>query len=128
MSTADNTYRYGRVIQRFSNQGSNSRDKIIRVMEWMAFSYRALKIYEVQDGIIFRPGSTKLDEKTTLMSSNVWELCKPLIEEGPNGTLCFVHFSAKEYVTTLGLGQGICEALGGLTNSDLSSITRAGHF
>ena len=91
-------YRYGQVVRRFSAHGNNTRDKIVRMMEWMAFSYRALKIYEIQDGIVFRHGTTRLDESTKLLSDDIWELCKPMIEEGPDGTLCFVHFSAKEYV------------------------------
>jgi hypothetical protein len=34
----------------------------------------------------------------TQVSKNVFDLYKPLVEDGPNGPIRFVHFSVKEYV------------------------------
>lgn len=68
----------------------------IRILEWLACSYRVLKVYEVIDGIVLQPGSTTLDNRTQLRR-DVLDLCKPLIEDGPSNTVDFVHFSAKEY-------------------------------
>ena len=78
----------------------HSRDKAIRILEWMACSCRTLKIWEIQDGIVFKPGSTTLNEMTKL-AKDILDLCKPIIEEGPGNTVDFVHFSAKEYVPHL---------------------------
>jgi hypothetical protein len=32
----------------------------------------------------------------TRMQGQILDLCRPLIEDGPNDTVDFVHFSAKE--------------------------------
>ena len=74
---------------------SASREKAVRVLEWIACSYRILKAHEILDGIVFK-GSASLTDRTKLNRS-ILDLCKPLIEEGPGDTIDFVHFSAKEY-------------------------------
>lgn len=77
-----------------------NRQLAIHILEWMACACRTLKFYELQDGILFQPGSPGLSEETKLTRS-ILDLCKPLIEEGPNHTVDFVHYSAKEYDITL---------------------------
>lgn len=90
--------RYGRILKSIMTElSAHSRDKAIRILEWMACSCRTLKIWEIQDGIVFQPGCTILNE-TTKLAKSILELCKPIIEEGPGNTVDFVHFSAKEYV------------------------------
>ncbi len=93
--------RYGRIIDRITkNHSAHSRHKAIRILEWMACSFRTMKIYELQDGIVFETENTVLNDRTKLTRS-VLELCKPIIEEGPGDTVEFVHFSAKECVSVL---------------------------
>ena len=70
-------------------------EKARRILEWLACSCRLMKIHEVQDGIAFHADNQVLDDDTKL-SPAVLDLCKPLIEEGPNKTIDFVHYSAKE--------------------------------
>jgi hypothetical protein len=90
---------YGRILDRIQLTYSEySRHKAVRILEWMACSYRPLKIHEVQDGILFEPGVVFLNEATKLKRS-VLEVCKPIIEEGVGNTVSFVHFSAKESVS-----------------------------
>jgi len=72
------------------------RDQAIRIMEWIASSYRPVKVYEVQDGVSLRPGQTTLDEKTKVASS-VIDVCRPLIQVGRDGAIKFVHFSVRGY-------------------------------
>ena len=69
--------------------------KATRILEWLACSCRLMKMHEVQDGIAFHADNLILDDDTKL-SPAVLDLCKPLIEEGPNKTIDFVHYSAKE--------------------------------
>ena len=64
----------------------------------MACSFRPLKAWELQDGIVFRPGTDNVLNDTTKLQRSILEVCKPIIEEGPGNTVDFVHFSAKEYV------------------------------
>jgi len=70
----------------------------IRILEWMACSYRPLRAHEILDGIAFKPGRTFLDARTKV-HRDVLDLCRPLIEDGPSDTIDFVHFSAKRYET-----------------------------
>lgn len=69
--------------------------RALKILEWLACSFRPLKVYEIQDGITFGPENTFLTDETKLKPGFV-DLCKPLIEEGPGGTVDFVHYSAKE--------------------------------
>lgn len=64
----------------------------------MACSFRSLKAWEIQDGIVYQAGVNDTLDGTTKLPKTVLELCKPMIEEGPGNTVDFVHFSAKEYV------------------------------
>jgi hypothetical protein len=84
-------------LDRIADQNSHQRAKAMKILEWIACSYRPLKTYEVQDGIFFEPGRTDLNENTKL-SISVLDLCRPLVEEGPRHIVNFVHFSAKESV------------------------------
>lgn len=70
-------------------------NRALKILEWLACSFRPLKVFEIQDGITFGPDNTVLSDETKLKSGFV-DLCKPLIEEGPGGTVDFVHYSAKE--------------------------------
>jgi hypothetical protein len=83
-------------LERIRDQYSEySRHKAIRILEWMACSFRPLKVHEIQDGIFFEPDNMELNQETKLHPS-VIEVCKPIIQIGVNKTLAFVHFSAKE--------------------------------
>jgi hypothetical protein len=85
-------------LERINNLKEHSRRTSIRILKWMACSFRTLKPYELQDGIVFSPGNTVLNDATKL-SIDILDLCKPLIERGLSNTIDFVHFSAKEYVS-----------------------------
>jgi hypothetical protein len=90
-------FRYARILRHIEKNGNRyASQKAIRILEWMACSQRTLKKYEIQDGIVFSPENGVLDETTKLLPS-IFELCKPMVEEGPGNTVDFVHYSAKEY-------------------------------
>ncbi|PQE33310.1 hypothetical protein CJF32_00003809 [Rutstroemia sp. NJR-2017a WRK4] len=93
---ASGSANYGMKIRK--NSTTYQRIKRIQpsILKWMACSYRKLKPFELQDGLAFHTGNTVLDD-TTKLSIRVLDQCKPLIEQGPSGTLNFVHFSAKDY-------------------------------
>jgi hypothetical protein len=68
----------------------------LRVLGWLACSFRPLKIYEIQDGVTLHPANTILSDETK-PDKTIVDLCKPLIEEDLQGnTVDFVHYSAKE--------------------------------
>ncbi|CAG8975822.1 hypothetical protein HYALB_00009402 [Hymenoscyphus albidus] len=90
---------YGRILDRIMDPTNppNARNMAIRILGWMACSYRALKSYELLDGIAFDATNTILNSKTRIRR-DILDLCRPLIEDSPTGTIDFVHFSAKEYI------------------------------
>ncbi|KAF8865135.1 hypothetical protein BDZ45DRAFT_474377 [Acephala macrosclerotiorum] len=95
---------YGRILKRImAEHGPTS--PAIRILHWMACCYRPLKIFEILDGISLRPNCTTLNRKTR-MHKKVLDLCRPLVEDGPSGTLEFVHFSAKAYLLHEPIQQG----------------------
>ncbi|OCL02271.1 hypothetical protein AOQ84DRAFT_382837 [Glonium stellatum] len=69
----------------------------VRVLEWVAMAKRRLKKFELLDGISLHEGNGLLNEDTRLWES-VIDICKPLIEEGPGGTIVFVNFTVREYL------------------------------
>jgi hypothetical protein len=74
--------------------GSNS-DRASRIFQWLACSQRPLKKFEVQYAVTVHPDNTRIDENTRV-SEHVFELCKPLVEDGPNDVIRFVHVSVKQ--------------------------------
>jgi hypothetical protein len=88
--------RYGRILERIKTYPDPiQRDYAVRILHWLACSFRLLKCHEVQDGIVFRNNECVLEHATRL-SKEVLDLCKPIIEETDRSVIDFVHFSAKE--------------------------------
>ena len=58
---------------------------------------RPLRVREIEDGIAFRPGCAKPSMENRICRS-IFDLCGPMIEELPDGSVDTVHFSAKECV------------------------------
>lgn len=91
-----NIYRYGRILDRGIYELSERESTwALRILEWLACSFRPLKLYEIQDGITFHINNNTLSDETKLKPGFV-DICKPLIEEAPGNTIEFVHYSAKE--------------------------------
>jgi hypothetical protein len=71
------------------------REKATRILEWIAFAKRPLKRAELLDAVSLHRGNSQLNEETRLWEQ-VIELCKPLVEDGPNETIVFIHFTVPE--------------------------------
>ncbi|KAF2493309.1 hypothetical protein BU16DRAFT_563472 [Lophium mytilinum] len=87
---------YERIILRIKSFSPQNYDKAVRILEWITFAKRAPKKYEVQDAVALTASNTILSEKTKLPET-VLQLCRPLIEDGPDNTIVFVHFTVHEY-------------------------------
>ena len=72
-----------------------NRDRASRIFQWLTCSQRPLKKFEVQDAVTLYPDNARISESTRV-TEHVFELCKPLVESGPNGVIRFVHVSVKE--------------------------------
>ena len=107
----------------------HTSQKAIRILEWTACSYRTLKLYEIQDGVVFTRENHELNVNTK-QSVSIIELCKPLLEEGPGSTVEFVHYSAKEYPSyRIGTSRLSADKLQGIyyiKSADRSRMNKAG--
>jgi hypothetical protein len=98
-TTFANRYsRYDRILNHIRQQmDAQDREKATRILKWMALAERPLKKFELLDGITLHCGNSQLNEKTRLWEQ-VIDLCKPFVEDGPNGTIMFIHFTVREQV------------------------------
>ena len=72
-----------------------SSQNAMSILQWMACSFRPLKAFEIQDGLVFQAADSVLSNETKA-SRNLLELCKTIGEKGLGTTVEFVPFSAKE--------------------------------
>src|SRR5437762_1096093 len=87
---------YRRILEEMKERSSsNEYDKSLRVLSWMSCSKIPLKAHELEWGTALHAGNTAISRETRPLR-NVVETCKPLIEDGPNKTVIFVHSSVKE--------------------------------
>ncbi|KAH9216233.1 hypothetical protein DL95DRAFT_522785 [Leptodontidium sp. 2 PMI_412] len=88
---------YSRILEGVANGLSEqSRDKALRILEWLACSFRIMKTHEIRDGIQFHVMGMELNNRAKVkLIDGFFDLCKPLVEEGPKNTVDFVHYFAK---------------------------------
>lgn len=90
---------YGRILERvMKDKKEETAKKAVRILEWIACSFRVMKVHEIQDGIVLFTKDLELNEGNKLLDDSFLDLCKPMIERGSKNTVDFVHFSAKQYI------------------------------
>ena len=90
--------RYDRILDRIRSDLSDSeRCQALEVLNWICCAMRPLRAREIEDGIAFRLDCAKPSMQNRICRS-IFDICGPLIEELPDGTVDTVHFSAKEFV------------------------------
>jgi hypothetical protein len=90
--------RYGRILDRMMDGLTEQNSaKALKILEWLACSFRIMKAHEIRDGIQFHTKGLELNDRTKVkLIDGFFNMCKPLIEEGPKNTIDFVHYSAKQ--------------------------------
>ena len=91
---------YGAILDRIRKLDRSLKDRAFKILFWLCTSYCPLKEHEVADGITLRPGQENLDRRTRItdFKKHILDVCAPIIQRSPNGTLDLVHFSAKEFL------------------------------
>lgn len=93
---------YGRIVSHICGDAKTPNQRMaVRILQWMIVAQRPLRRYELESGII-------LDERVSRITStskargDVLRLCSPIldVEDGPGGYVSFVHFTAKESVSS----------------------------
>ena len=94
----DRLSRYDRILNRIrSDLSASERRQALEVLNWVCCAMRPLRAREIEDGIAFRLDCAKPNLQNRICRS-IFDICGPLIEELPDGTVDAVHFSAKESV------------------------------
>lgn len=87
---------YDRIFARFRPPAAIiNTDRACRIFQWLICSQRPLKKFELRDAVTLHSENT-INDDDTRVSERVFELCKPLVESGPNDIIRFVHVSVKE--------------------------------
>lgn len=87
---------YGRIMHRICGSGNNLRStKAIAILRWIAFAQRPIKLNELLHGLVHVPGELHPDIQSVPVPK-VLDICKPSVEQHPDGTVSFVHFSVQE--------------------------------
>ena len=88
---------YGRILDRIQEKlQPNEQHQVHNIIAWLVSAKRPIKTLELLHALMILKGDRKLEHKRTLYKDMVY-LCGPFIEER-EGTITFVHFSAKELV------------------------------
>ncbi|KAL8792043.1 MAG: hypothetical protein Q9195_005384 [Heterodermia aff. obscurata] len=87
---------YDRILDRIRTGLSTSeRRQALEILNWVCCAMRPLRVREIEDGIAFQHDCAKPSMENRICR-NIFDLCGPLIEELPDGSVDTVHFSAKE--------------------------------
>jgi len=89
---------YHRILLDIQSQcTAEEHAKAFRVLSWIVSAKRPLRSYELQHGVTLHPGNTAFDFETRPLR-NVYDICRPLVEHGPQQTIVFIHSSVSECV------------------------------
>ncbi|KAF6808568.1 zinc finger protein [Colletotrichum musicola] len=85
---------YKRILGKITNDlEPRSVSRMATSLAWIAFSYRPLRLYELQSALAFSSGEQEI---SCVPPKRVIEPFKLLVEEKPDSTLAFIHFSVAE--------------------------------
>ena len=88
---------YGRILRRICNApGTEKYGGVQRILSWICFSQRPLHKLEILHGLVIPPSHRLLDAQSVPIPQ-ILDHCKPFIEERPDSTIAFVHFTVQEY-------------------------------
>lgn len=73
-----------------------TREKLDHIFEWLAYSNRPLKCFELMNGIAMSFADFETVKRPKTIGTGMLDLCKPVIEVSANGKVTLVHFSARE--------------------------------
>lgn len=84
---------YNKILNKITQ--STGSLKAVRTLNWIAFAKRPLKGHELQTGLLVHGEYTIIYAKTKALVF-LHDICRPLVDDGPNGTVVFSHSSIKE--------------------------------
>ncbi|CAM1505698.1 Fc.00g113350.m01.CDS01 [Cosmosporella sp. VM-42] len=77
-------------------QAGKQTEKIMRVLAWVTLARRPLKRQEILHGVGVTTDTPVLN-RWNVLGEGAIDKCKPLVEELSDGSIAFIHFTAREY-------------------------------
>lgn len=115
---------YDQAMSRIRDQGANIEEFALRVIRWVCFARRPLKLAELLCALAVTPGDEELDEDAVGDESDITNYCAGLVVvEGDSKTVRFVHYTTQEYFNSLREGEEFVHSHGDIA---LTCITFLG--
>lgn len=93
---------YDQAMARIRDQGVNIEEFALRVIRWVCFARRPLKLAELLCALAVSPDDDELDEDAVGDESDIANYCAGLVVvEGESKTVRFVHYTTQEYFNSL---------------------------
>ncbi|PSN61329.1 hypothetical protein BS50DRAFT_534675 [Corynespora cassiicola Philippines] len=100
---------YSQILERLCNAPSIERyGGVLAILGWICFARRPLHKTEILHGLAIRPMESSL-MPLSVPIPQILDHCKPLIEERPDSTIVFVHFSITEFLLKSNAGWRISQ-------------------
>ncbi|KAF2728956.1 ankyrin [Polyplosphaeria fusca] len=108
---------YHQILERLcSTPGAGKYGGVLAILGWICFARRPLHKVEILHGLAMHPveGSSA---PLSVPIPQILDHCKPFIEERPDSTIVFVHFSISEFLLKSNFGERISRELSQLNIS-----------
>ncbi|KAI1646214.1 ankyrin [Daldinia loculata] len=93
---------YDQAMERIQDQGVNIEKFALKVIRWVCFARRPLRLAELLCALSITPDDTELDEDAIGEESDITNYCAGLVVvEGESKTVRFVHYTTQEYFNSL---------------------------
>ncbi|KAI0885887.1 ankyrin [Annulohypoxylon maeteangense] len=93
---------YDQAMSRIRDQGVNIEEFALRVIRWVCFARRPLKLAELLCALAVSPDDEELDEDAVGDESDIANYCAGLVVvEGDSKTVRFVHYTTQEYFNSV---------------------------
>ncbi|KAF2963927.1 hypothetical protein GQX73_g9643 [Xylaria multiplex] len=103
---ADLVEAYKKILNNIiSRCSSNDLAKMKRIFSWIIYhkGRHPLHKYQVRVAMILNPDCQRITRETRPFA-NATDICKPFVEDGPGGSLVFVHSSVPQFLLDPGSG------------------------
>ncbi|KAF2872665.1 hypothetical protein BDV95DRAFT_570327 [Massariosphaeria phaeospora] len=88
---------YTRILRQIMSESEGrTREAVETILRWTIYGLRPLKVFETASALAQASGNGSWSNQT-LAYEEILNLCRPILEETRNGTVQFIHFTAREY-------------------------------
>lgn len=90
---------YDKAIEKIRRQLRSRRELALRVLTWIKYASRPLKVEELQEAVAIEDGDKCIDHESLTDVDTIIEICAGLvIVDCSSGTIRFLHFTVEQYL------------------------------